>query len=473
MANETEQKSYLDYSGLSLYDTLIKQYVDDSMVGVVSLTYSDLKTLRNSSGLTVGAQYRITDYQCTTKQANTTAATHQFDIIVVADNECTLNENATVVKHDGDTYFKNCNLEAWEIKYCLDNSTYRFAWADTANGKGVIYYMKDEWGNEAPYDFKNIMYTSFAYVDRGKLTGDNVNNFSETGNTICSTASTTTFRYTFNRVPDYRIEKASDGTITGRYVYKYKNCRIKGTALNISRIPRLPFVMFNTTNSAEDVLVDGNCSDITIETLTDSAANVSTSQGALGSIYIYNVNNLYVLCGQFYSNEIKYMRDSCIVSWGSNATSIWHNTFMGIANCLCLKSHIKVLNFGFRSTAIKLYGASAQYSNFEGQSSNIRWICDDGKNGYFLSNTFLLSACNIVFNSPWIYNSVFYSGDHFVEIETTGTTSFNVPITNIELHGSNYGTSTDYKTLNVPSQNSGTGVTSYVIYKNNSKTIVV
>jgi hypothetical protein len=26
------------------------------------------------------------------------------------------------------------------------------------NGKGVIYYMKDEWGNEAGYDFKNIMF---------------------------------------------------------------------------------------------------------------------------------------------------------------------------------------------------------------------------------------------------------------------------------------------------------------------------
>jgi hypothetical protein len=26
------------------------------------------------------------------------------------------------------------------------------------NGRGVIYYMKDEWGNEAPYDFKNIKF---------------------------------------------------------------------------------------------------------------------------------------------------------------------------------------------------------------------------------------------------------------------------------------------------------------------------
>lgn len=49
------------------------------------------------------------------------------------------------------------NMNAWELKYCLDNDKELFAWADT-NGKGVIYYMKDEFGNEAPYDFKNIKY---------------------------------------------------------------------------------------------------------------------------------------------------------------------------------------------------------------------------------------------------------------------------------------------------------------------------
>jgi hypothetical protein len=148
---------------------------------------------------------------------------------------------------------KVANLPAWELKYCLDNDTTRFAWADTSQsiinlnssfsqgapltrqpafdgawadeavseyseyyyawgtqadvddndcrcfwyskteflnqgdtvyqysdsdgefvaaaveittGKGVIYYMKDEWGNECPYDFKNIQFTrklSFPY----------------------------------------------------------------------------------------------------------------------------------------------------------------------------------------------------------------------------------------------------------------------------------------------------------------------
>lgn len=131
-------------------------------------------------------------------------------------------------------YFANSNLAAWELKYCLDNDTDRFAWTlegqvitnvDSANsygspllrqpdfdgkgsgpqtfyyawgvtadledgdstnfvyskteslsngdivffdgagfsvevssGKGVIYYMKDEHGNECPYDFKNIQF---------------------------------------------------------------------------------------------------------------------------------------------------------------------------------------------------------------------------------------------------------------------------------------------------------------------------
>ncbi len=32
-------------------------------------------------------------------------------------------------------------------------------------GKGVIYYMKDEWGNECPYDFKNIQFKRYKVAD--------------------------------------------------------------------------------------------------------------------------------------------------------------------------------------------------------------------------------------------------------------------------------------------------------------------
>lgn len=194
---------------------------------MISVTYAELVRLRNNGGLVPGMQYRITDYVTTTAENYTASAGHQFDIIVTADSENTLNELARACLHEGDTYFSDAEvkLEAWQIWYSLDNTPRRFAWAATdktafvragtrnlirpvekldeplyiegdlivyrseqdpdgdllfyaENGgsiynednidvasnyktelpKGVIYRMIDEWGNDCPYDFKNIMF---------------------------------------------------------------------------------------------------------------------------------------------------------------------------------------------------------------------------------------------------------------------------------------------------------------------------
>ena len=139
-------------------DGVIRDKIGAAIVHPIELTYAELKALRDAKKLIAGQAYRVTDFVTTSVQANTRSAGHPFDIIVVADDEGTLNENAKACKHDGDTYFNDCKLEAWELKYCLDNDTDRFAWADATNGKGIIYRMIDEWNNDAPYDFKNIMY---------------------------------------------------------------------------------------------------------------------------------------------------------------------------------------------------------------------------------------------------------------------------------------------------------------------------
>ena len=124
----------------------------------VKITWSEVKALMDNSQLVPGQQYRIIDYTCTTTQAATKSAGHVFDIIVTADSESVLNEEARAIKHDEDTYFTNSDLNAWKIWYCIDNDTTRFAWADGTNGKGVIYRMIDEFGNDCPYDFKNIQF---------------------------------------------------------------------------------------------------------------------------------------------------------------------------------------------------------------------------------------------------------------------------------------------------------------------------
>lgn len=125
---------------------------------IIEITWSDLKAKRDAGELTLGQLYRIIDYQCTTTQSDTESAGHQFDIIVLALSKNTLSEQAYAALHSGDTYFANNKLSAWKLWYCLDNDTDRFAWADSTNGKGVIYRMIDEFNNDVPYDFKNIKF---------------------------------------------------------------------------------------------------------------------------------------------------------------------------------------------------------------------------------------------------------------------------------------------------------------------------
>ena len=125
---------------------------------IIEITWSELKAKKDAGELTLGQLYRINDYQCTTTQSGTKSAGHQFDIIVLALSKNTLSEQAYAALHSGDTYFANSNLSAWKLWYCLDNDTTRFDWADSTNGKGVIYRMIDEFNNDIPYDFKNIQF---------------------------------------------------------------------------------------------------------------------------------------------------------------------------------------------------------------------------------------------------------------------------------------------------------------------------
>lgn len=140
---------------------------DISLASVTNTTWYELKSLRDTGRLTPGMQYRITDYQCTTKQENTQSAGHQFDIIVTADSAGKLNEKARACLHDGDTYFKDCNLAAWELWYSLDNDTKRFAWADDdasiakVTSGGNTYYL---YNIAAPANFQNHNSNDISYV---------------------------------------------------------------------------------------------------------------------------------------------------------------------------------------------------------------------------------------------------------------------------------------------------------------------
>lgn len=140
----------------------------DYLKGIQHVTYAQLVTLRNNSGLVAGQWYRITDYMTTV--ANDTearSAGHPFDLLVMATSSNTLSEEAKAIKssRDSNGYFADANLNAWKVWYCLDNDTTRFQWADVENGKGVIWRMIDEWQNDCPYDFKNVQFKRYCVYD--------------------------------------------------------------------------------------------------------------------------------------------------------------------------------------------------------------------------------------------------------------------------------------------------------------------
>ena len=231
----------------------------DYLKGIQHVTYAQLVTLRNNSGLKPGQRYRITDFVTTV--ANDTearSAGHPFDIIVQAIDTGTLAAEAQPVYNgsrpdmqpakfysesfgawfqryaDGDDefngsayyawkdandnlaysqtltpeddtevfvaidenddawvnlsnadhldtfnsfgesfdtfvvaapYFAKAQLHKWKVWYDLDNDTTKYHWADSVNGKGVIYRMIDEWGNDCPYDFKNVQFKRYKVSD--------------------------------------------------------------------------------------------------------------------------------------------------------------------------------------------------------------------------------------------------------------------------------------------------------------------
>ena len=125
---------------------------------LIPITHSELMSLRNSSKLYPGTTYRITDYKCSSSDANTAVASSKFDILVKAIDTNKLSEHCGAMRNASDTHFPTVtDFDAWEVWYCLDNDTTRFGWASTY-GKGVIYRLIDEFGNDCPYDFKNIVF---------------------------------------------------------------------------------------------------------------------------------------------------------------------------------------------------------------------------------------------------------------------------------------------------------------------------
>lgn len=193
--------------------------INQELKNYKSITWEELKSLQDNSELVPGQQYRITDYVCTTTQDKTRAQDHQFDIVVTATSSSKLDENAKATHHNGDTYFSSENLNAWELKYCLDNDTAKYAWADETNGKGVIWHMKDDFDNECYYDFKNIQILRDADFNTKYGFEDYVNSSNQTVHYGLTAADYYYYTFTYidanNTVYDLSLENVQEANKWG------------------------------------------------------------------------------------------------------------------------------------------------------------------------------------------------------------------------------------------------------------------
>lgn len=138
----------LTYTTQQVQDLLDKVKNGESIQG----TYAQIKALKNAGKLQPGNVYQIEDYNATSKQSDTVVVPKiAFSIILTAVSSDFFSEEAFALA-------KNMRNELRKIYYCIENDTSRFAWADATNGKGVIYRMIDNNGNDVPYDFENIRF---------------------------------------------------------------------------------------------------------------------------------------------------------------------------------------------------------------------------------------------------------------------------------------------------------------------------
>lgn len=519
----------LDRAGVKY---LIKKISEKISGSIKKVTYAELKMLRDNSQLTPGQQYRITDYITTTNQENTQSARHQFDIIVTANDEKTLNEKAKAILHDGTSYFANNDLNAWEIWYCLDNDGDRFAWGGIASekikstsspeqiftfdktisyilfennkyilnigeevniysgtrlyvtlledgkslrvrdsdsfivssrpitihfsysGTGVIYRMIDEFGNDCPYDFKNIQfkhpidtedvnyYYTFSfyknrqqYVDASLLFLDSKTSSSLDSKPMCYNNIINSYIVNkLYKLPN-NIIMCSTGEIWAYHNRFEKNCynNFLGIACD-----------YNTFESGchDNYLTDNNSSNSFGASCHDNILKSSDGNSFGRSCYNNNLNysnnnSFGKECSDniLKSSKNNIFEDSC--SKQSLGDGCEYNYFRYDCSNIVLGSRCMFNVFGYDCSNI-VFGNNCYHNVFGNECFNISFRLD-----YSTSATPLNYCC---------YNR-FHDQCRYMIIWNDTQPTFSNKLQNINVIGKVFGTSSAYESINITDLN--------------------
>lgn len=152
-------QGFQGFQGKSGVDGIQGEKGEAGVVEVIHTTYSELYALKNSGSLKTNTEYAIMDYTFTCnseKYQGYFVSKGGFAVIVRTDENGELKHKARAMYGTltEDNSFDLRGIERWELMYDIENDSAKYDWADKINGKGVVYFLKDEWGNEAYFDFK-------------------------------------------------------------------------------------------------------------------------------------------------------------------------------------------------------------------------------------------------------------------------------------------------------------------------------
>lgn len=363
--------------------------------GCIEIDRQSLSELCQNGELTPGQWYRITDYSYT-PHSNTYMASgnHTFDILVQALTQSNLNESAFATHHEGDTYFTGCNLAAWELKYSPSTDT--------------IYYMKDEFGNEAPYDFKNAIFKYVAYYNDGVNT---VSQFAD----VCQPSVKLT------------LESRHKPSLTVGTLTIFKGGSANTRAYTFQKSGSL---------SASDLSKTGNCRNNIIKTLTpdrpiiiqasiayDVCGNTfdDSTFGVVVTSPYGMINCKFTDCWYttLYSNtaiinNCQFNSSQGLVVRAQGDFS--NNAFEDVRSCLIYtQEHLKNNKFAGRTDQVKIALSSMQNTHVNGYVNNINLY----GTGYILASKFEPYTQNITMQIPKWVDRFYFNGAKNVNLTTS------------------------------------------------------
>lgn len=126
----------------------IQAILDQSRPLAVEVTTAQLINLSSTGHIEPGQLYRVTDYTLyvDSQDGRYSSGEHQFDILLLGATPTTFFSRAGAAQHAGSSYFNATGPSRWQLEVGI------------SQGRLVVLWMRDENGNEAPYDFKNLMF---------------------------------------------------------------------------------------------------------------------------------------------------------------------------------------------------------------------------------------------------------------------------------------------------------------------------